>query len=141
MLKSVMVGGVDVTDAAIDFKSTQNYKDAQIILTDKITEVNGSAAGSGTEPVVDYTVVIFPDDETKWVGPSRYIRSARPDQQGMFKVRALPASPRYLAVAVDYLEEGEANDPEFLAEMKDKATTFSLGDGETRSISLKLVTR
>jgi hypothetical protein len=140
MLKSVMVGGVDVSDTPIEFKSTQDYKDAQIILTDRITELTGKAAGEGTTAALDYTVVIFPDDQTKWSGPSRYIRSARPDQQGMFKIRALPPA-RYLAVAVDYLEEGEANDPEFLAAMKDKASTVTLGDGDTKAVDLKLVAR
>ncbi len=141
MLKAVMVGGVDVSDTPIDFKSTQDFKDAQIILTDKITEVNGKVATATADAVLDYTVVIFPDDETKWVGPSRYIRSARPDQQGMFKIRSLPANARYLAVAVDYLEEGEANDPDFLTEMKAKASTLSLGDGESKAVDLKLITR
>lgn len=141
MLKAVMVGGVDVSDTPMDFKSTQEYKDAQIILTDKITEVTGKVAESAPGAVLDYAVVVFPDDEAKWIGASRYIRSARPDQQGTFKIRALPANERYLAVAVDYLEDGEANDPEFLAEMKTKASTLSLGDGESKAVDLKLITR
>ena len=141
MLKAVMVGGVDVSDTPIDFKSTQDFKDAQIVLTDKITEVTGKVGGAATGAVLDYTVVIFPDDQTKWTGPSRFIRSARPDQQGMFKIRALPPDTRYLAVAVDYLEEGEANDPEFLTEMKARASTLSLGDGESKAVDLKLITR
>ena len=141
MLEAVMVGGGDVSDTPMDFKSTQEYKDALIILTDKITEVTGKVAESAAGPVLDYTVVIFPDDEAKWIGPSRYIRSARPDQQGTFKIRALPANQRYLAVAVDYLEDGEANDPEFLADMKAKASTLSLGAGESKAVDLKLITR
>ena len=141
MLKAVMVGGVDVSDTPIDFKSTQDFKDAQIVLTDKITEVTGKVGGAATGAVLDYTVVIFPDDQTKWTGPSRFIRSARPDQPGMFKIGALPPDTRYLAVAVDYLEEGEANDPEFLTEMKARASTLSLGDGESKAVDLKLITR
>ena len=141
MLEAVMVGGVDVSDTPMDFRSTQDYKDAQIILTDKITEVTGKVAESAAGPVLDYTVVIFPDDEAKWIGPSRHIRSARPDQQGTFKIRALPANQRYLAVAVDYLEEGEANDPGFLADMKAKASPLSLGAGESKAVDLKLITR
>jgi hypothetical protein len=135
-----MVGGVDVSDTPIDFKSTQDYKDAQIILTDKITEVTGKVAGDASAAALDYTVVFFPDDPEKWSGPSRYIRSARPDQQGTFKIRALPPA-RYLAVAVDYLEEGEANDPDFLAGIRPKASTITIGDGETKAIDLKLISR
>ena len=65
-------------------------------------------------PAADYTVVVFPEDATKWSPPSRYVKSARPDQQGLIKIVGLPPDDRYLAVAVDYLEEGGAADPEFL---------------------------
>ena len=140
-LKSIAVGGADVTDSAVDFRSGQDIKDAQIVLTDRITEITGKAATTDGVPARDYTVVIFPDDEARWTGTSRYIRSARPDQQGLFKVRALPGGSTYLAVAVDYLEDGEANDPEFLGEMKARATKISIGDGDSRSVDLKLITR
>ena len=140
-LKSILVGGVDVTDSAVDFKSGAEIKGAHIVLTDRVSEVTGQAATGDGVAARDFTVVIFPDDETKWTGTSRYIRSARPDQQGLFKVRGLPAGNAYLAVAVDYLEDGEANDPEFLADMKPRATKLSIADGDTRSVDLKLIAR
>jgi hypothetical protein len=140
-LKSILIGGVDVTDSAVDFKSGAEIKDAQIVLTDRVSEVTGQAATRDGVPARDYTVVVFPDDETKWTGASRFIRSARPDQQGLFKIRGLPAGNAYLAVAVDYLEDGEANDPEFLADMKPRATKLSIGEGDTRSVDLKLIAR
>jgi hypothetical protein len=140
-LKSILVGGVDVTDSAVDFKSGADVKDAQIVVTDRVTEVTGQAATRDGVPARDYTVVVFPDDETKWTGSSRYIRSARPDQQGLFKLRGLPPGNAYLAVAVDYLEDGEANDPQFLADMKARATKVSIGDGDSRTIDLQLITR
>jgi hypothetical protein len=106
-----------------------------------VTEVSGTVSGRDGRPVRDYTVVVFPDDETKWTAPSRFIRSARPDQQGLFKIRALPPNGRYLAVAVDYLEEGEANDPDFLAAAKNSGTRVALADGESKAIELKLLQR
>ena len=39
------------------------------------------------------------------------------------RIRALPPDDRYLAVAVDYLEEGEAGDPEFLEQIRASATS------------------
>ena len=144
MVRAVMVGGVDVIDTPVEFRSGQDIKDAEIVLTDRVTEVSGSIAGvasAGGTAVSDYTVVVFPDDDAKWTAPSRYIRSARPDQQGLFKIRALPPNARYLAVAVDYLEDGEANDPEFLEAMKNRATTFAIGEGESKAIALRLLTR
>jgi hypothetical protein len=86
-------------------------------------------------------VVVFPEESSKWSFPSRHLRSGRADQDGLYKIRGLPGEERYLAVAVDYLEEGEANDPQFLEQMRDRATSFSLGDGEVKAMDLKLVVR
>jgi hypothetical protein len=65
----------------------------------------------------------------------------RTDAQGKFSIARLPPDERYLAVAVDYLEEEEHFDPEFLESMRAKAVRLSLGDGERRSIALPLVAR
>jgi protocatechuate 3,4-dioxygenase beta subunit len=140
-LQSVVIGGVDVTDTPLEFRAAEEIRGAQITVTNRITEVSGTVSGGDGKPVRDYTVVVFPDDETKWTAPSRHIRSARPDQTGVFRVRALPPNSRYLAVAVDYLEEGEANDPEFLAAAKDSGTRVALADGETKAVELKLLQR
>lgn len=140
-LKSVMADGTDVTDTLLEFTPNEEIPGVQIVVTNRVTEVSGTVTGGDGKPARDYTVVVFPDDETKWTAPSRYIRSARPDQQGLFKVRALPPAPRYLAIAVDYLEDGQANDAEFLAEAKERGTRFALAEGESKAIELKLLER
>ena len=140
-LKSVTIGGVDVTDAALEFRPNQEIRGAQIVVTNRIIQLSGTAVGGDGKPVRDYTAVLFPEDESKWTSPSRFIWSARPDQDGKFLMRGLPANNRYLALAVDYLEDGEANDPEFLASVRDRATPLAVGDGETKAIQLKFVER
>lgn len=140
-ITSVMIGGTDVIDTPLDFKPNDEIRGVQILLTNQLTEVSGTARGSDGKPLVDYTVVVFADDETKWTSPSRYIWSTRPDLQGVYKIRGLPASGRYLAVAVDYLEEGEANDPEFLSQVRERAAPFSLADGESKTVGVTLVAR
>ena len=141
MLRSVLAGGTDITDTPVEFRPNEEIRDVQVVITNRVTELTGTVAGGDGKPVRDYTVVVFPEDDTKWTAPSRFIRAARPDQQGLFKIRALPANARYLAVAVDYLEEGEANDPEFLASAKDNGTRVALADGESKAIELKLLQR
>ena len=141
MLEAVIVAGSDVTDRPVDFQPNQTIEDAQIVLTDRVTEVAGTVSDRDGKPSRDFTVVVFPEDETKWVSPSRYVRSARPDQQGLFKVRGLPPDDRYLAIAVDYLEEGGAGDPAFLDLIKNRATRFRLGQGASITVDLKLVER
>lgn len=140
-LEAVIVAGADVTDEPVDFAPNQVIEGAQIVLTDRVTQVVGAVSDHDGEPSRDFTVVVFPEDETKWAAPSRYLRSARPDQQGLFKIRALPPGDRYLAVAVDYLEEGGANDPEFLDLIKRRATRFRLEQGASIALDLKLVER
>src|SRR5690606_25505097 len=109
-------------------------------VTNRVTEVTGTV--SVRDGITgDYSVVIFPDDERQRVFPSRHVRAVRPDQEGQFRVRGLPAGERYRAVGLDYLEEGEATDAGLLAQLRPRGTPFTLAPGETRSIQLPLIER
>jgi hypothetical protein len=81
--------------------------------------------------------VIFSADPDKWAGLTSKIASSRLDQQGRFTLKGLRAG-RYLAIALDYLEEGEEHDPDLLKEWARFATSFTLGDGESRTLDLKV---
>jgi hypothetical protein len=140
-LKAVMFNGVDVTDSALEFRGTNENTGLQIILTDKVSDLNGKVTTAKGDITRDYTVVVFPDDPVKWVFPSRYVKTARADQQGQFRIKALPPEDRYLAVAVDYLEDGEGTDPQFLEQIKSGATRFTIAEGEAKSLDLKIVNR
>ena len=140
-IKAIMLNGLDVTDSALEFRGNTENTGLQIILTDKVSDVAGKVTTARGEPTSDYTVVVFPDDATKWAFPSRFVKTARADQQGQFDMKALPPDDHYLAVAVDYLEDGEGTDPQFLEQIKARATPFQLGDGESKSLDLKLVNR
>ena len=141
MVQSIVLGGIDVTDEPIQFRPNEDVEGLRITLTDRVTEIIGKVGTSRGEPSFDYTVVVFPENETRWGPPSRYVQSARPDQDGQFTIRALPADESYLAVAVNYLENGEAADPRFLEQMRGRAEQFSLGEGETRALDLNLIER
>ena len=141
MVQSIVLGGIDVTDEPIQFRPNEDVEGLRITLTDRVTEIIGKVGTSRGEPSFDYTVVVFPENETRWGPPSRYVQSARPDQDGQFTIRALPADESYLAVAVNYLENGEAADPRFLEQMRGRAEQFSLGEGETRALDLDLIER
>jgi hypothetical protein len=69
------------------------------------------------------------------------VRTVRADDQGRFSIAGVPANERYYAVAVDYLEEGEEQDSQFLERLRGQAITFALGEGEQRSIVLDPVAR
>lgn len=140
-LKALMLNGLDVTDSALEFRGSTQNTGLQIILSDKVSDVNGKVSTAKGDITRDYTVVVFPDDPAKWVFPSRFVKTGRADQQGQFRITALPPDDHYLAVAVDYLEDGEGADPQFLDQIKGRATPFSLTDGESKSLDLKIVNR
>jgi hypothetical protein len=140
-LKSVTFNGTDVTDSALEFRGSAQSSGLQIVVTDRVSDLNGKVTTAKGDVTRDYTVVVFPDDPAKWAFPSRFVKTARADQQGQFRIKALPPDDRYLAVAVDYLEDGEGGDPQFLEQIKDRATRFSLADGQSKALDLKLVNR
>ena len=108
-----------------------------VVLTSKLTEVNGTVKAGSTQ-AKDYTLVVFSDESQKWTLPStRWVTGTRPDQEGRFQIKNLPAGG-YLAIAVDYLAQGEWNDPDVLERLKPKATSFSIDEGETKTLSLSL---
>ena len=136
-LKAVQLDGADITDTPHEFKGGETITGLEIELTNKSTRINGNVTDSQDQPVKDYAVVVFSDDNARWVPQTRYIRAARPDQQGKFQITGLPPG-RYLAVALDYLEQGSEMDPNLLEQLKSKATSVSLDEGETQQLGLKL---
>jgi hypothetical protein len=140
-LKAVILNGTDVTDSALEFRGSAENSGLQVIVSDRVSDLNGKVTTAKGDITRDYTVVVFPDDAAKWAFPSRFVKTARADQQGQFRIRALPPDDRYLAVAVDYLEDGEGADPQFLEQIKNRATRFTLTEGESKSLDLKVVNR
>jgi len=136
-VKSVRIDGADVTDTGIDFKPNEDVTGLEVELTNKPTDVSGMVTNARNEPVKDYTVVVFAKERARLGYMSRFFRSSRPDQDGRYKVKALPAG-EYCAVALDFVEPGEESDPEFLERVKTQAVSFSLMDGETKVLDLKL---
>ena len=138
-VKSIRANGRDITDTALEFRGSESAT-VQVVLTNRISEVSGAVKANG-QPVTSASVVLFPEDAAQWVFPSRRVRMVRVDQTGVFRAQSLPPGERYLAVAVDYLEQGEFQDPLFLERMRGRATAFSLTDGENKNVDLTLVER
>jgi hypothetical protein len=137
-IRAVRLDGVDVIDSGIEFKPNLNVRGLEVELTNKVSVVTGLVTTGRSEASRDYTAIAFPQDSDRWKDTnSRYIRTGRPDQDGRFKISGLPSGD-YLLIAVDHINPGESSDPEFLERIRAKATRFSLSEGETKSIDLKL---
>jgi hypothetical protein len=134
-LKAVVRRGVDITDTPTAF--TTDVDDVEIHITQRINVVNGTLTNQKGDPVPNATIVAFSEDAQRWTPRSRFIVSSRPNAMGQFTLRALPPG-RYLVIGVDYLETGDEQDPEILETLRRKATPLTIGDGETKTLDLKL---
>jgi hypothetical protein len=138
ILKSVKLNGTDITDNGAEFKPGETTSGLDIELTQKSTTVTGSVSAPDGGVLNDYTIVIFSENPEHWRYPNtRWVIGSRPDQDGRVKVQNLPAGT-YYAVAVDYLPTGEWGDPEVLDRLKVKGRRFSLAEGATENLDLKL---
>jgi hypothetical protein len=136
-LKSAIVNGTDYADTPIDVQPGQAVSGMQIVLTSRAGLVAGGVVDGDGRPVLDATVVVFPEDRRLWLFDSRYVKTARPDQQGQYVIEGLPPCDAYLAVAVRDMEDGQAGDPAYLATLGANAVRFSLREGESRRLDVR----
>ncbi|HKE83786.1 MAG TPA: carboxypeptidase-like regulatory domain-containing protein [Vicinamibacterales bacterium] len=135
---TISVGGIDVTDGTITLPAGQQ-SDARIVITDRIAQVSGTVTAAGRPAKA--AIVIFAADPSTWTFPTRYVRRVSTDDQGRYSIAGLPPNERYLAIAADYLEDGEHLDPDFLERVREVALPFPLREAEARTLDLPLLTR
>jgi len=136
-IKSVHFESSDVTDTPIDF-SGGDVNGLEVVLTSQKIELSGVVTNDRGATITDATVVAFADDPEKWGPETRFIESARLDQNGRFRIQSLPAGT-YIVVATDDMEPGEERDPGVLEQLRSKGSRITLRDGDTRTIDVKVV--
>jgi protocatechuate 3,4-dioxygenase beta subunit len=139
MVKSITHDGKDISDATIELGSGQEMSDVQVVITSRVTSVEGQLKDDKNLPVRDATVLVFHADAEKWFESSRRVRATRPDQDGQWRLKGMPAG-EYLAIALDYVEDGAWNDPEYLESLKRDASSVTLAEGAVATATLKVVT-
>ena len=137
-VESIQLDGRDITDEAIEARSGDALGNVQVVITNKVNLVSGTVTDAKGAVTADGTVLVFADDGGKWLEDSRFVRSARPDQQGAFQMKGLPSGD-YLAVALEYVEDGSWNDPEYLESIRRYAQRLKLGDAASQTLALRLV--
>ena len=139
MVKSITQAGRELGDAELQLRSGEDLRDVEVVISDKVSMVSGQLTDARSQPIHDATVIVFAADSSRWFEGSRSVKAARPDQQGQWQVKALPPG-EYLAIALEYVEDGSWNDPDYLESLRKLATAITLAEGGTETAALKLAT-
>ena len=134
-LHAVRLNGLDVTDNGFDVANA-SVTDVAVEVTAKPSGATGKVVDENGQPVRDAWVVVFAQDPQHWNSPTRYVTAGRPNLNNVYTTQ-VPAG-EYFAIALNDVEQGEWNDPDFLAQLRDRATRVSVADGERTTVDLKL---
>lgn len=139
-MKSVRIDSKEVIDSGIELAVGRDLTGVEIVLTNRMQVVSGLVTNAKGEIAQDVTVLIFSQNaEQRTTG--RFSGTGRLDQNGRYTVRNLPAGD-YFAVALDYIDPNRrGSDPNYFEELSQAATRFSLREGETRALDLKVTVR
>lgn len=138
-VRSITFEGEDIMDRPFDLAGRQSISGVVIRLTDKLTQVSGRVSDGRGQLLRDYVVVIQSAEDKEPVVASRLTRLARPDTSGRFELRGLRPG-RYVATAIETLEQGRQFAPEFREQLRRSAREFAVRDGETVALDLTLTT-
>ena len=137
VVKSVTVDGRDITNEPLDLEGADAVSGVVVTVTDRVTTVAGRVLDRDGQPVRSYVVVVMPADPAGATEVPRRIRVSRPDASGRFEIRRVRPG-RYLAAAVEWIEQGGQFAPEFQERLRREARAFTLGEGETLTFDLRL---
>ena len=138
-LKSVTVGGRDVTDTPYEFKTGDQVV---LTMTTRASTLEGTVTDAAGKPVTEAAILVFSDDKSSWRFNAVRTRRGFVDPTGKFRVTGLPAG-RYYAIATprERLSIPSVSfDAAFFEQLAKEATPFVVGDDEQRQIDLKVAT-
>jgi hypothetical protein len=135
-IKSIDAQGRDLTDAPAEFNGGEKYEDVVITLTNRFPTLAGTTADR-TGAAMEAMVIVFAEDHAKWAEDSRVVRTVRSDKAGTFRLTAMPPGA-YFAVALEYVLDGDWNDPQFLETLREAASRVTLREGEAGTVALQV---
>jgi len=138
ILRSATVNGADASDVEFDVKPQANIENVVITLTDRPAELSGVLQHGDGSPAPDYVLVVFSADPAFRVPRTRRTQQVRPDINGRFIARDLPAGEYFISAVTD-LENGQWNDPAFLAELAATSPIkISLAEGDKKIQNIRI---
>jgi uncharacterized protein (DUF2141 family) len=138
-VRHAMVNGRDALDVPFDVGAT-DVGEFVVTFTDRPTELSGTIQDPAGQPAPEYVIVVFARDKSFWTPGSRRIQSSRPGHDGRFIFRSLPPGEYGIAAVTD-IEQGEWNDPSFLAKLLSASVAITLAEGEKKVQDMRVTKR
>ena len=135
-LKAVMRGDMDITDAPVVVTHGAAVENLTVVLADRAATLSGLTTREG-KPEADYTVILFPEVRTSAAALVRMVRADRPDHNGGYRIAGIPPGD-WLVAAVDFVEDGQWLDPNYLESLRPFAVKISLDRGGNHTLNLEL---
>ena len=140
-LKSITIGGVDVTDQSFDFGfGDQVISDAEVVLSNAGARIAGTVSDAADRRATEFAVVAFSANRAHWFPGSRFVKWSTTTPAGSFDIGDLPPGD-YLVAALDALPPGDWQALDGLDALVSRATRVMLGESQQRTITLPLTRR
>jgi len=116
-LSGVFLDDTPITDAVTEFRQTPTPQALRVVVTSRLGSLAGKVTDADRRVAPGARVVVYSQDERLWMFRSRHVHSVLADAGGAFAVAGLLPG-RYLACAIDELNEGDWFDPDVLRSLK-----------------------
>ncbi len=139
-VKAITVGGQNILDTAFDLSGGGGGA-MEVLLSTKIATINGTVEKQKQDDAPGSVVIVKvgPNSElTLLSSASGQSALARVDESGKFSIANLPPG-EYKLIAFEEVDLVTASDPEFLKKFEDRAATVKIGEGESKSATLKQI--
>jgi protocatechuate 3,4-dioxygenase beta subunit len=134
VLKQVLVGSEDITDRPHEFVDRESGN-LQIVLTSRISGLQGMVVDPGGKPAVDALVVLMSEPDS---GQHATIyRSGAVDPYGRFRMQGL-RSGRFVIIAIPRERLPRSTDPDAIDALAKEAQPLALNDGEFKALDLRV---
>ena len=134
-VRTVTIGGIDVTDRAFDI-SAGGASDLAVTFTSQVSELSGTLTTAAGAEETDYFVIAMPADRTYWQPSSRRIVSTRPDGKGRYVFRGLPAGDYRIAVTTDVVPS-DLQEVSTLESLLPQSLPVTIATGERKTLNIK----
>jgi hypothetical protein len=134
MVKAIRLDGRDVEDGVAEL--APGRREVEVVLTDRVSGVSGVVVDRQGRPMPNYSVVVFPPEPTRWHVVSPAIRDQRTDNDGRFRIEALPPGT-YRAVAVPALARLAIENAGVLDRLQGASEEIRVVEGQSLAVSIR----